>query len=130
MKGFDSSAVGKRKTSIARVFLKEGSGQITINGRDLKDYFSREILQYIVCQPLQACDKNDAYDIKINVKGGGKSGQAGACRHGIARALDELNEEFRPLIKPLELLTRDDRKVERKKYGKHKARKKPQFSKR
>lgn len=130
MKGFDSNAVGRRKTSIARVFIKKGSGSLKINGQDYKEYFTRETLQYIVQQPLNAVNATESYDIVVNVKGGGKSGQAGACRHGISRALDLLAEENRSKLKPLGLLTRDARQVERKKFGRHKARKRPQFSKR
>lgn len=130
MKGYDAHTIGRRKTSVARVFLKKGSGQITVNGQDLADYFDRETLNYIVKQPLIAIEAEEDYDIKINVVGGGKAGQAGACRHGISRALCEIDEEARSQIKPLGFLTRDARKVERKKPGRHKARKRPQFSKR
>ena len=130
MKGFDSHAIGRRKSSVARVFVKEGSGVITVNGKDLTEYFGREILQYIVKQPLIATKTTESYDILMTVKGGGKSGQAGACRLGITRAIDKLNEEFHAMMKPLGLFTRDPRVVERKKFGRHKARKKPQFSKR
>lgn len=130
MKGFDAHGVGRRKSSVARVFVKEGSGTITINGKDVKEYFKREILQFVVKQPLVATKTLESYDILITVKGGGKSGQAGSCRLGISRALDALDETYRPIIKPLGFLTRDSRSVERKKFGRHKARKRPQFSKR
>lgn len=130
MRGWKEHAVGKRKNSVARVFVKDGSGKITVNGKDYQDYFGRETLKMVLRQPLVITDNLETYDIQINVCGGGTSGQAGACRHGISRALDKINEENRKLLKPVGLLTRDQREVERKKYGRHKARKKPQFSKR
>lgn len=130
MKGWDSIGTGRRKTAVARVFIKSGSGKIIINNKDIEDYFQRKILQFVVRQPLAVLDRLEEYDIKINVKGSGKTGQAGACRHGIARALDAISEDFRPIMKPHGFLTRDAREVERKKFGRHKARKKPQFSKR
>ena len=131
MKGYDSHAVGRRKSSVARVFVKSGSGKITVNKKELTDYFSREILQYIVKQPLNATETAENYDILVNVKGGGKSGQAGAIRLGIARAIDDLlEEEDHKKLRAGGFLTRDARVVERKKFGRHKARKRPQFSKR
>ena len=131
MQGYSSSAVGKRKTSKARVYLKEGEGKILVNGRDYKDYFGRQTLLMVIRQPLAILGKEKDFDILINVNGGGKSGQAGACRHGIARALNSLDQESnRPSLKQAGYLTRDSREVERKKCGHHKARKKPQYSKR
>ena len=130
MKGYDTHTIGRRKTSVARIFVKKGEGKITVNGEDVNTYFTRETLRIIVKQPLVALDKAEDYDININVKGGGKSGQAGACRHGIARAMDKMSPECRLILKPLGLLTRDSRKVERKKFGRHKARRSTQFSKR
>ncbi|MFN4299236.1 MAG: 30S ribosomal protein S9 [Thermaurantimonas sp.] len=123
-------AVGRRKTAVARVFLKEGSGNITINGRDLKSYFSTGILQSKVLQPLKLTGTEGAFDIKVNVQGGGITGQAEAIRHALSRALCLVNAEYRPALKAEGLLTRDPRMVERKKYGRKKARKRFQFSKR
>ena len=123
-------AVGKRKTSVARVYVRDGSGVITVNRKPADEYFGRETLRMIVRQPLVALDLLEKYDILVNVCGGGKSGQAGAVRHAIARALNIADGEFRPVLKKALYLRRDDRKVERKKYGRHKARKRPQFSKR
>ncbi|MGI6524986.1 MAG: 30S ribosomal protein S9 [Bdellovibrionota bacterium] len=130
MRGWDSFAVGKRKTSVARVFLKKGTGQITVNGKPYDQYFGRETLKMVVKQPLELTGKNEDLDINVNVCGGGKSGQAGATRHGIARALNVLDETMRGPLKKAGFLSRDQRAVERKKYGRHKARKRPQFSKR
>lgn len=130
MKGYDSAAVGRRKTSTARVYVKSGSGNIVVNGLAYDQYFGRETLRMILRQPLALIDALEKYDIKINVVGGGKSGQAGACRHALSRALNKIDEELRPALKAAGFLTRDAREVERKKYGRHKARKKPQFSKR
>ena len=121
---------GRRKSSIARVRLVEGSGVITINGRNIDEYFGAETLKVIVKQPLTATNTLDKYDVIANVKGGGFTGQAGAIRHGIARALNEANSEYRPALKSNGFLTRDPRMKERKKYGLKKARKAPQFSKR
>ncbi|RME61781.1 MAG: 30S ribosomal protein S9 [Candidatus Dadabacteria bacterium] len=131
-KGKGIQATGRRKEAAARVILIEGGeGKITVNKMPFEKYFGRETLQMIVKQPLDKLeDKGASFDFKISVKGGGKSGQAGAVRHGIARALVKYNEELRSLLKPDGFLTRDPRAVERKKYGRHKARKKPQFSKR
>lgn len=130
MRGWKEHAVGKRKTSVARVFVKDGSGAIVVNGKPYTEYFGRKTLQMVLRQPLVLTDNVETYDIQINVCGGGTSGQAGACRHGISRALDKIDVENRKLLKPAGLMTRDQREVERKKYGKHKARKSPQFSKR
>jgi len=130
MKGYKGNAVGRRKTAVARVFVKEGSGVITVNNKPFEEYFERDTLKMVVMQPLVATDSISKYDFKISVKGSGKSGQAGAVRHGIARVLDELDDTARKIIKPLGYLTRDPRKVERKKFGRHKARKSTQFSKR
>ena len=121
---------GRRKSSVARVFLVPGKGNITINKRDIDEYFGLETLKVIVRQPLAATDTLDKYDVKVTVKGGGYTGQAGAIRHGIARALLVVDEEFRPTLKKAGYLTRDPRMKERKKYGLKKARKAPQFSKR
>ena len=122
---------GRRKKSIARVRLVDGKGKITINGKDLDEYFGADTLKYIVRQPLTATETEAKYDVICTVKGGGFTGQAGAIRHGISRALLEANsEEFRPTLKSNGFLTRDSRMKERKKYGLKKARKAPQFSKR
>ena len=122
---------GRRKSSIARVRLTEGKGKITINGKDIQEYFGEETLRVIVRQPLTVTETSSKYDVEAKVTGGGFSGQAGAVRHGIARALNEANrEEYRPVLKSNGFLTRDSRKKERKKYGLKKARKAPQFSKR
>ena len=121
---------GRRKSSIARVRLVEGSGKITINGKDIDEFFGLETLKVIVRQPLTVTNTTAKYDVIANVKGGGFTGQAGAIRHGIARALNEANSEFRPALKTNGFLTRDPRMKERKKYGLKKARKAPQFSKR
>ncbi|MCR4750543.1 MAG: 30S ribosomal protein S9 [Lachnospiraceae bacterium] len=121
---------GRRKKSIARVYIVPGKGNITINKRDIDDYFGLETLKVIVRQPLVATDTTEKYDIKVNVKGGGYTGQAGAIRHGIARALLKVDEDFRPTLKKAGYLTRDPRMKERKKYGLKAARRAPQFSKR
>ena len=121
---------GRRKCSIARVRLVPGSGKITINSKDIDEYLGLETLKVIVRQPLVATDTLNKYDVKCNVKGGGFTGQAGAIRHGIARALNEANGEYRPILKSRGFLTRDPRMKERKKYGLKKSRKAPQFSKR
>ena len=123
-------ATGRRKTSSARVYLKSGKGNITINNRKLDEYFGRKVAQMLVMQPLELLDLSEKLDIKIKVKGGGSFGQAGAIRHGISRALTSFNEELRPQLKKAGLLTRDPRRVERKKPGLVKARKSKQFSKR
>lgn len=121
---------GRRKTAVARVRLRPGRGELRINKRTLDDYFSRETLRMVVNQPLDATDGQGAFDILANVQGGGVSAQAQAIRLGIARALVEVNPEAKPTLKKEGHLTRDSRAVERKKYGRHKARKSPQFSKR
>jgi len=122
---------GRRKSSVARVHLfPDGTGAITINGRDIDDYFGLETLKFIVRQPLKATDTAGKVDIDATVKGGGVTGQAGAIRHGIARALLLTDESFRPLLKDAGFLTRDPRMKERKKYGLKAARRAPQFSKR
>ena len=121
---------GRRKRSVARVFLKAGSGKILVNGKDYKNYLCRQSLATLVTQPLVVLDIENSYDININVSGGGLSGQAGAIRLGIARALNTINEDYRKIIKQKGFLTRDARKVERKKPGQPGARKNFQFSKR
>ena len=121
---------GRRKNAIARVRLIEGTGKITINGKDLDEFFGMETLKVIVRQPLTVTNTTAKYDVIAKVVGGGYTGQAGAIRHGIARALNEANSEFRPALKSNGFLTRDPRMKERKKYGLKKARKAPQFSKR
>ena len=121
---------GRRKSSSARVFIKPGSGKITINQRELDVYFGRETARMIVRQPLELVELTDKLDLYITVKGGGISGQAGAIRHGIARALLEADADFRPVLKKAGFLTRDPRMKERKKYGLKAARRAPQFSKR
>jgi len=121
---------GRRKSSSARVYLKSGSGAITVNNKNIEDYFGRETSRMVVRQPLQTVDLVNKFDINVNVCGGGPSGQAGAIRHGIARALLEFNGELRDRLKSAGLLTRDPRKKERKKYGQKGARARFQFSKR
>jgi len=123
-------AIGRRKDSVARVIMSPGKGEILINGRPFKDYLCRESLAIVVTQPLDLLDQRNSYDIKINVNGGGTSGQASAIRLGISRALNEVSDDFRPALKKAGFLTRDAREVERKKYGQPGARKKFQFSKR
>ena len=121
---------GRRKNAIARVRLVEGTGKITINGKDIEEYFDLDTLKVIVRQPLTVTNTLTKYDVVCSVYGGGVTGQAGAVRHGIARALNEANAEYRPALKSNGFLTRDSRMKERKKYGLKKARKAPQFSKR
>ena len=123
-------AIGRRKDSVARVNMSPGKGEIIINGRPFKDYLCRESLAIVVTQPLDLLEQRSSYDIKINVNGGGTSGQASAIRLGISRALNEVSDDFRPALKQAGFLTRDAREVERKKYGQPGARKKFQFSKR
>ncbi len=123
-------ATGRRKTSSARVYLQKGKGSILVNDRKLDEYFGRKVAQMLVMQPLELVELADKVDIKIMVKGGGSFGQAGAIRHGISRALTEYDQELRPQLKKAGLLTRDSRRVERKKPGLVKARKSKQFSKR
>jgi len=122
--------IGRRKTAVARIYLSEGSGNITVNKRELNNYFTTPTLQYKVQQPLLLTDNVNSYDIKVNVYGGGVTGQAEAIRLAITRALVAINEENKAILKPEGLLTRDPRMVERKKFGQKKARKKFQFSKR
>jgi small subunit ribosomal protein S9 len=122
--------IGRRKTAVARVYLSEGKGEVTINDRKLDNYFTTETLKYKVLQPLTLTENLSNYDIKAKVFGGGITGQAEAIRLAITRALVEVNEEFKSVLKPEGLLTRDPRMVERKKFGQKKARKKFQFSKR
>ena len=121
---------GRRKTSTARVFMKSGAGEITINKRSIDQYFGREVARMIVRQPLELVELKDKFDLNITVAGGGSFGQAGAIRHGITRALMEYDETLRPALRAEGYVTRDAREVERKKVGLRKARKKPQFSKR
>jgi small subunit ribosomal protein S9 len=122
--------IGRRKTAVARVYLSDGKGKITVNNKDFKSYFTTATLQYKVNQPLALTDNEGNFDIKVNVFGGGVTGQAEAVRLALSRAMCELNEENRSVLKPEGLLTRDPRMVERKKFGQKKARKKFQFSKR
>ena len=124
------NAIGRRKSAVARVYLSEGTGKITINNRDIDDYFGLDTLKMVVRQPLAATDLVGKVDIICTVEGGGVSGQAGAIRHGISRALLEVDPEYRKILKSAGLLTRDPRMKERKKYGLKKARKASQFSKR
>lgn len=121
---------GRRKTSKARVFLRRGSGNIRVNGRPVDDYFGRETAQMVVRQPLELVDGLERFDVNVTVCGGGGSGQAGAVRHGITRALMSYDEDFRPTLRRAGLVTRDSRMVERKKIGLHKARRATQYSKR
>lgn len=121
---------GRRKSSTARVFLRPGSGAITINQKSIEDYFGRETSRMVVRQPLELTETLEKFDVYVTVAGGGGTGQAGAIRHGITRALMEYDEELRPSLRKAGYVTRDARAVERKKVGLHKARKKPQFSKR
>ena len=121
---------GRRKSSIARVYVSAGTGKITINKRDIDEYFGLETLKVIVRQPLVATETTDKYDVNVNVHGGGTTGQAGAIRHGISRALLKVDADFRPVLKAAGFLTRDPRMKERKKYGLKAARRAPQFSKR
>lgn len=121
---------GRRKNATARVWVKRGKGKITVNGKELATYFARPVLRMIINQPFVTLKEEDKFDMTITVAGGGLSGQAGAVRHGIARALDMFNPEYRPQLRKAGFLTRDPRVVERKKYGKAKARRSFQFSKR
>lgn len=123
-------ATGKRKNAIARVWIKPGAGRVTVNGRDFETYFARPVLRMVLQQPMIAAERKDQYDIVCTVSGGGLSGQAGAVRHGLARALTHFEPGLRPVLKKGGFLTRDSRVVERKKYGKAKARRSFQFSKR
>ena len=130
MSGDMHYATGRRKTSSARVYLKKGKGDITVNDKKLDEYFGRKVAQMLVMQPLELLGLTEKIDINVKVKGGGSLGQAGAIRHGISRALTMLDEDLRPQLKKAGLLTRDPRRVERKKPGLVKARKSKQFSKR
>ena len=121
---------GRRKSSVARVRLMQGNGNITINGKDIEDYFGFDTLKMLVRSPFEVAERVGAYDVVVNVNGGGYTGQAGAIRHGISRALLEMNAEYRPALKAAGFLTRDPRMKERKKYGLKAARRAPQFSKR
>lgn len=124
------NAVGRRKAAVARVYLMKGEGKITVNGKTFKDYFPQEHVQHNITDPMETVKTEGIYDIKVNVKGGGFKGQSEAVRMGISRALVKLNEEFRSPLKAKKFLTRDARVVERKKFGRPKARKRFQFSKR
>lgn len=121
---------GRRKTSVARVFLRPGTGVITVNGKSLEEYMPNEILQQVVKSPLELTNTGDQFDALITVKGGGYTGQAGAIRHGVTRALMEASADYRPVLKAAGFVTRDPRAKERKKYGLKAARRSPQFSKR
>jgi small subunit ribosomal protein S9 len=121
---------GRRKTAVARVFLKPGKGDITVNGKPVDEFFSRETGRMVVRQPLALVERLQDFDISVNVDGGGESGQAGAVRHGITRALIDYDATLKPVLKKAGLVTRDAREVERKKVGLHKARRRKQFSKR
>ena len=124
------NALGRRKTAIARIYVSDGDGKITVNGRDFKEYFPTATLHYVVEQPLLLTENTGKFDIKVNLKGGGFNGQAEALRLAISRVLVKMNEEYRPVLKENGLMRRDPRMVERKKPGQPKARKKFQFSKR
>ncbi|MCO6429938.1 MAG: 30S ribosomal protein S9 [Deltaproteobacteria bacterium] len=130
MKGTGTHTIGRRKTSVARAFVRAGAGNIVVNGMPYEAYFGRKTSQLVVRQPLELVEALEKFDIKLVVSGGGKSGQAGAARLAIARALVEINGELRKPLKGEGFLSRDSRAVERKKYGRHKARKRPQYSKR
>ena len=130
MAGVRYYGTGRRKSSVARVYLLPGTGKITVNKRDIDDYFGLETLKLIIRQPLELTNTTAKFDIRVNVYGGGTTGQAGAIRHGISRALLEADADFRPALKKAGFLTRDPRMKERKKYGLKGARRAPQFSKR
>jgi small subunit ribosomal protein S9 len=123
-------ATGKRKDAVSRVWLSRGTGKIIVNGKDFSAYFARPVLQMLIMQPILASNRDNQFDINATVEGGGLSGQAGALRHGISKALTYFEPELRSVLKPYGFLTRDSRTVERKKYGKRKARRSFQFSKR
>jgi len=125
-----NNGTGRRKTATARVLLKKGKGEITINGRTVEEYFGRETARMMVRSPFVVLDMTDKFDVRINVAGGGPTGQAGAIRHGISRALMDYDETFRPALRKAGFVTRDAREVERKKIGLHGARRRPQYSKR
>jgi len=124
------AATGKRKSAVARVNVFSGTGQVQVNRRTLEDYFGRPTSRMVIQQPFELTGTSGQYDVIVNVRGGGVSAQAAAIRHGITRALITSNAEFRPVLKKAGYVTRDPREVERKKYGRHKARKRPQYSKR
>ncbi len=124
------NTIGRRKSSVARVYLSQGSGNIQINGKELKDYFPQESIQFNITDPFKTVEVENQFDLKVNVQGGGFKGQSEAIRLGISRALCKVNEDYRKPLKDKKYLTRDARKVERKKFGKPKARKSFQFSKR
>ena len=123
-------ATGKRKSSVSRVWIKPGSGKILVNGKDQNEYFSRAVLRMLIAQPFAVANREGQYDVFCTVTGGGLSGQAGAVRHGISKALDAFEPELHKVLKQVGFLTRDSRVVERKKYGRRKARRRFQFSKR
>jgi small subunit ribosomal protein S9 len=125
-----NNGTGRRKSSVARVFIKQGTGQIVVNGKKVEDYFGRQTSIMIARQPLFLTNNNEAFDIKVNVHGGGESGQAGALRHGITRALIDYDATLKPVLSQAGFVTRDAREVERKKVGLHGARRRKQFSKR
>ena len=130
VKNLQWSATGRRKSSVARVMFKKGKGNFMVNGRDFNEYFNRDTQKMIIRKPLELLNMDGQYDISVNVSGGGSTGQAGAVRLGISRALEKVNGDFRSELKLNGMLTRDSRQVERKKYGQPGARKKFQFSKR
>ena len=130
MSSIQGYGTGRRKNSTARVFLRSGTGSVQVNGRPLTEYFGRETSRMVVMQPLGLVEMTEKFDLNITVKGGGASGQAGAIRHGITRALMSYDETLRPALRQAGYVTRDARMVERKKVGLHKARKRPQYSKR
>ncbi len=130
MVGEYNYGTGRRKSSVARVFIKTGSGKFVVNGKPLDQYFARETGRMVVRQPLELTNNLDRFDIMVNVHGGGETGQAGAVRHGLTRALIDFDETLKPVLSKAGLVTRDAREVERKKVGLHKARKRKQFSKR
>ena len=125
-----NNGTGRRKSSVARVFLKKGSGKITVNGKDIADFFGRQTSIMICKQPLVLTDNVETFDVQVNVRGGGESGQAGAVRHGITRALIDYDANLKPQLSAAGFVTRDAREVERKKVGLHSARRRKQFSKR
>jgi small subunit ribosomal protein S9 len=125
-----NNGTGRRKTATARVLLKKGKGEITINGRTVEEYFGRETARMMVRSPFVVLDMTDKFDVRINVAGGGPTGQAGAIRHGISRALMDYDASYRPALRKAGFVTRDAREVERKKIGLHGARRRPQYSKR
>ncbi|MEY4724194.1 MAG: hypothetical protein RL043_343 [Pseudomonadota bacterium] len=130
MVGEYNYGTGRRKSSVARVFIKTGSGKFVVNGKPLDQYFARETGRMVVRQPLELTNNLERFDIMVNVRGGGETGQAGAVRHGLTRALIDFDDTLKPVLSKAGLVTRDAREVERKKVGLHKARKRKQFSKR